>query len=70
MRYSLKLILGRLEPFRSVATDCRAMAVVMSSQILQVSGLSRPVQCRRQVSRLVVKGPKLQEQQAQPVRFG
>ena len=71
MRYGVSVLSWRkFEPFRSVAIDCRGMAIVMSSQTLQVFGLARPVQCRRQVSRLVVKSQKLQEQEAVPVRFG
>ena len=46
------------------------MATMMRTHTLQVFGLARPTQCCRQVSRLVIKSQRTQEQRAQPVRSG
>ncbi|DBB17238.1 TPA: hypothetical protein ACH3X3_014293 [Trebouxia sp. C0006] len=44
------------------------MAIIMKTQTLQVTGLARPAQSCRQLSRLVVKGQRVQEQKVQPAR--
>jgi len=44
------------------------MAIIMKTQTKQVFGLARPAQSCRQVSRLVVKGQRVQEQKVQPAR--
>ena len=53
----------------SQALIIKEMAITMRTQTLQVFGLARPAQSRRQVARLVVKAQRVQEQNSQqPVR--